>query len=56
MLLAGKGGEKKAEEKPVVAVSDFTIVSDEYVEFIHIGKDVKYISDSAFYYCKQLYL
>ncbi len=40
--------------KPVVAVSDFTIVSDEYVEFIYIGKDVKYIADSAFYYCKKL--
>lgn len=49
-----ENGENPDKEKPVVAVSDFTIVSDEYVEFIHIGKDVKYISDSAFYYCKQL--
>lgn len=47
-------GENPDKEKPVVAVGDFTVVSDEYVQFIHIGKDVRYIADSAFYYCKQL--
>ena len=47
-------GENPDNEKPVVAVGDFTVVSDEYVQFIHIGKDVRYISESAFYYCKQL--
>ncbi len=40
--------------KPVIAVGDFTVVSDEYVEFIYIGKNVEYIADSAFYYCKNL--
>ncbi len=49
-----KNGENPDTDKPVIAVGDFTIVSDEYVEFIHIGKDVRYISQSSFYYCKQL--
>lgn len=49
-----KKGENPDETKPVVGVDSFTIVSDEYVEFIHIGKDVRYISDQAFYYCKKL--
>lgn len=49
-----KNGRSPDKERPVKAVSDFTIVSDEYVEFIHIGKDVEYIADSAFYYCKKL--
>ncbi|MBR3766642.1 MAG: leucine-rich repeat domain-containing protein [Clostridia bacterium] len=47
-------GSDPDETKPVIAVGDFTIVSDEYVQFIYIGKDVQYIADSAFYYCKQL--
>lgn len=47
-------GENPEPDKPVVAVGNFTVVSDEYVQFIHIGKDVRYISESAFYYCKQL--
>ncbi len=47
-------GENPDEEKSITAVGDFTVVSDEYVQFIHIGKDVQYIADSAFYYCKQL--
>lgn len=49
-----KKGDNPDCEKPVVAVDDFTIVSDEYVEFINIGKDVQYIDEKAFYYCKQL--
>lgn len=47
-------GTDPDETKPVVSVGDFTVVSDEYVQFIHIGKDVQHIADSAFYYCKQL--
>lgn len=49
-----KKGENPDTEKPVVAIGDFTVVSDEYVEFIHIGKHVQHISESSFYYCKQL--
>ncbi|NLA76590.1 MAG: leucine-rich repeat domain-containing protein [Clostridiales bacterium] len=49
-----KKGENADRSKPVVGVDDFTIVSDEYVEYIHIGKDVRFISEQAFYYCKQL--
>lgn len=49
-----ENGNDPDETKPVIAVGDFTIVSDEYVQFIYIGKDVQYIADSAFYYCKQL--
>lgn len=47
-------GTSPDETKPVVSVGAFTVVSDEYVEYIHIGKDVRYIANSAFYYCKQL--
>lgn len=53
-FVRAEDGSAPDETKPVVSVGDFTIVSDEYVEFIHIGKDVQYIADSAFYYCKQL--
>jgi len=53
-FVRAEDGSSPDETKPVVSVGDFTIVSDEYVEFIHIGKDVQYIADSAFYYCKQL--
>ncbi len=49
-----KNGNNPDESRPVVAVDDFTIVSDEYVEFLHIGKDVEYIDPAAFYYCKKL--
>ena len=49
-----KTGENPDSSKPVVGVDSFTIVSDEYVEYIYIGKDVQYISDQAFYYCKML--
>lgn len=49
-----KMGENPDPSKPVVGVDSFTIVSDEYVEYIYIGKDVQYISDQAFYYCKML--
>ncbi|MCD7827764.1 MAG: leucine-rich repeat domain-containing protein [Clostridiales bacterium] len=47
-------GENPDETKPIVGIDDFTMVSDEYVEFITIGKDVQYISEQAFYYCKML--
>ncbi len=49
-----ENGNNPDPAKPVIAVGDFTVVSDEYVEFIYIGKDVRYIADSAFYYCKNL--
>lgn len=49
-----ESGTDPDKSKPIVSVGDFTVVSDEYVQFIHIGKDVQYIADSAFYYCKQL--
>ena len=49
-----KKGQNPDETKPIVGIDDFTVVSDEYVETIHIGKDVQYISEQAFYYCKQL--
>lgn len=49
-----KNGKNPDKSKPVVGVDSFTVVSDEYVEFIYIGKDVQYISEQAFYYCKML--
>lgn len=38
----------------VIAVDNYTLVSDEYVKYIYIGPDVKYIDEQAFVYCKQL--
>ena len=49
-----ESGNNPDSSKPVTAISDFTVASDEYVQFINIGKDVQYIADSAFYSCKQL--
>ncbi|MBR3869302.1 MAG: leucine-rich repeat domain-containing protein [Clostridia bacterium] len=49
-----ENGENPDTSKPVVGVDSFTIVSDEFVEYIYIGKDVQYISEQAFYYCKML--
>lgn len=49
-----KKGNNPDKSNPVVGVDAFTIVSDEYVEYINIGKDVQYISEQAFYYCKNL--
>ncbi|MBQ4603192.1 MAG: leucine-rich repeat domain-containing protein, partial [Clostridia bacterium] len=40
--------------KPVSAVGKFTINTDEYVEIIYIGKDVEYIDETSFFYCKEL--
>ena len=47
-------GNNPDKSKPVSAVGKFTINTDEYVEIIHIGKDVKYIDETAFFYCKML--
>ncbi len=49
-----ENGSDPDKTKPIISVGDFTIVSDEYVQYIYIGKDVQYIADSSFYYCKQL--
>lgn len=47
-------GNNPDKTKPVSAVGDFTMNTDEYVEVIHIGKDVKYIDETSFFYCKEL--
>lgn len=47
-------GNNPDESKPVSAVGKFTINTDEYVEIIYIGKDVKYIDETSFFYCKEL--
>lgn len=49
-----KNGENPDTAKPIVAVSDYTLVSDEYVKYIYIGASVKQIDERAFFYCKQL--
>lgn len=49
-----KNGENPDTSKPVTAVSDYTLVSDEYVKYIYIGESVRYIDERAFFYCKQL--
>ncbi len=47
-------GENPDKSKPISLIDSYTFVSDEYVEYIYIGKDVKYINERAFVYCKQL--
>ena len=47
-------GNNPDKSKPVSAVGRFTMNTDEYVEVIHIGKDVKYIDETSFFYCKML--
>ena len=47
-------GNSPDSSKPVSAVGEFTMNTDEYVEVIHIGKDVKYIDETSFFYCKEL--
>ncbi len=47
-------GNNPDKSKPVSAVGDFTMNTDDYVEVIYIGKDVKYIDETSFFYCKML--
>ena len=47
-------GNNPDETKPISAVGKFTMNTDEYVETIYIGKDVKYIDETSFFYCKEL--
>ena len=47
-------GNNPDASKPVAAVGKFTLNTDEYVEKIYIGKDVKYIDETSFFYCKEL--
>ena len=49
-----KNGNDPDTSKPIVAVSDYTLVSDEYVKYIYIGASVRHIDERAFFYCKQL--
>lgn len=49
-----ENGNNPDESKPVVAVGEFTMNTDEYVEKIYIGKDVRYIDETSFFYCKEL--
>ncbi len=47
-------GNNPDETKPVSAVGKFTMNTDDYVEVIYIGKDVKYIDETSFFNCKVL--
>lgn len=47
-------GNNPDKSKPVSAVGRFTMNTDEYVEVIYIGKDVRYIDETSFFYCKEL--
>jgi len=49
-----ENGNNPDTSKPVTAVGKFTINTDEYVEIIYIGKDVEYIDETSFFYCKEL--
>ncbi len=42
------------KDATVIAVDNYTLVSDEYIKYIYIGPDVEYIDEQAFVYCKQL--
>ena len=47
-------GNNPDESKPVSAVGKYTMNTDEYVEIIYIGKDVEFIDQTSFFYCKEL--
>lgn len=47
-------GEWVEGKGDVIAIEQYTFVSDEYVEYVHIGKSVEYIEDQAFVYLKKL--
>lgn len=47
-------GNNPDKSKPVSAIGEFTFNTDEYVETIYIGKDVKHIEETSFFYCKML--
>lgn len=49
-----ENGNNPDESKPVSSVGRFTMNTDEYVEVIYIGKDVEYIDETSFFYCKML--
>ena len=49
-----ENGNNPDTSKPVSAVGKFTMNTDEYVEIIYIGKDVEYIDETSFFYCKEL--
>lgn len=53
-FVTDKDGNNPDTTKPIAAVSDYTLVSDEYVKYIYIGESVRYIDERAFFYCKQL--
>ncbi len=47
-------GNNPNPDNPVSAVGRFTMNADEYVEKIYIGKDVRYIDETSFFYCREL--
>lgn len=49
-----ENGNNPDTSKPVSAVGKFTMNTDEYVEIIYIGKDVEYVDETSFFYCKEL--
>ena len=49
-----QNGEWKEAQGDVIAVKQYTINSDEYLQYIYIGKSVEYIEPMAFVYCKAL--
>lgn len=49
-----ENGNNPDKSKPVSAIGRFTFNTDEYVETVYIGKDVKYIDETSFFYCKML--
>ncbi|MBQ6264717.1 MAG: leucine-rich repeat domain-containing protein [Clostridia bacterium] len=49
-----RNGEWVETEGDVIAVSKFTVNSDEYLKYIYIGPTVEYIEDQAFVYCRAL--
>ena len=52
--LEKQGGEWVETQGDVIAVSRFTVNSDEYVKYIYIGPGVEYIENQAFVYCRSL--
>ncbi len=49
-----ENGNNPDTSNPVSAAGKFTMNTDEYFKVIHIGKDVKYIDETSFFYFKEL--
>ncbi|MCR5041692.1 MAG: leucine-rich repeat domain-containing protein [Clostridia bacterium] len=53
--LRDENGENPDPSQPVSVVRKWAVTGNEYLRFIHIGKDVEEIDGKSFYSCKKLF-